>query len=255
VHNTFTMANVASQIILHPTVSQCLKFGGTTLGRDKTYRAVQYFARFCAWYLLSKGDKSDAARWTALKSHLGTARKLMRLGKPMEHLQAALRATFSSGPINETITTIARQIGYFGYLSTDAVVWAHSIKFITLNPEKAKKLTKISFRFWLAGIVFSLSHGVLKAARLAREVKTLQKNKVWGEKDLAEEAARETRLNVIETARDNNRKQLVIDLLDVWIPATGAELLNMNEGTLGMLGLISSLLGAKAQWQVVNGKS
>ena len=38
------------------------------------------------------------------------------------------------------------------------------------------------------------------------------------------------------SARDNNRKQLVIDLLDVWIPATGAELLNINEGTLGILG-------------------
>jgi Peroxisomal biogenesis factor 11 (PEX11) len=47
----------------------------------------------------------------------------MRLGKPIEHLQAALRATLSSGPIQETITTIARQIGYFGYLSTDAVIW------------------------------------------------------------------------------------------------------------------------------------
>ena len=41
----------------------------------------------------------------------------------MEHLQAALRATFSSGPIIETITAIARQIGYFGYLSIDAIVW------------------------------------------------------------------------------------------------------------------------------------
>ena len=82
----------------------------------------------------------------------------------------------------------------------------------------------------------------------------MEKTKVWGEKDLADEAARETRLGAVETlvdlayffgsilmtsctsARDNNRKQLVIDLLDVWIPATGAELLNINEGTLGILG-------------------
>ena len=35
VYNTFIMASVASQIVFHPTVSQCLKFGGTTLGRDK----------------------------------------------------------------------------------------------------------------------------------------------------------------------------------------------------------------------------
>lgn len=82
----------------------------------------------------------------------------------------------------------------------------------------------------------------------------MEKTKVWGEKDLADEAARETRLGAIETlvgltyffdsvlmtsspsSRDNNRKQLVIDLLDVWIPATGAGLLNINEGTLGILG-------------------
>ena len=82
----------------------------------------------------------------------------------------------------------------------------------------------------------------------------MEKTKVWGEKDLADEAARETRLGVIETlvgltyffdsilmtsstsSRDKNRKQLMIDLLDIWIPATGAELLNINEGTLGILG-------------------
>ncbi|KAF8167978.1 peroxisomal biogenesis factor 11 [Crassisporium funariophilum] len=248
------MAGVVSQLIFHPTVSQGLKFGGTTLGRDKTYRAIQYFARFFAWYLLVKGDKTEAARWAALKAHLGLARKLMRLGKPMEHLQAALRATLSPGPVNETLTTIARQIAYFGYLTTDTVVWANSIKFLNMSPESAKKLTKTSSRFWFAGIVFSLVHGVLKAARLAKESKALHESKVWGEKDLADEAARETRLSAVQTARKNNRQQLVIDLLDVWIPATGAELVNINEGALGIFGLISSLLGAKAQWQAVNGK-
>ncbi|CAA7266560.1 unnamed protein product [Cyclocybe aegerita] len=248
------MASVASQIIFHPTVSQGLKFGGTTLGRDKTYRAIQYFARFFSWYLLNKGDKLEAARWTALKGHLGTARKLMRLGKPLEHLQAALRASLSSGPFEETLTTVSRQIGYFGYLTYDAIVWANSIKFIALTPETSKKAAKRAFQFWFAGIVFSLIHGVLKAGRLARESKALGESKVWGEKDLAEEAARETRLSAVEAARKGNRQQLVIDLLDVWIPATGAELLNVNEGVLGIFGLISSILGAKAQWRAVDGK-
>ncbi|PPQ89407.1 hypothetical protein CVT25_002225 [Psilocybe cyanescens] len=248
------MASAAAQIILHPTVSQGLKFGGTTLGRDKTYRAIQYFARFYAWYFTAKGEKLDAARWTALKGHLGTARKLLRLGKPLEHLQAALRATFSAGPVEETITTIARQIGYFGYLSYDAIVWANSIKFITLDPATAKKVTKRAFQFWLAGIAFSLVHGVLKAARLAKEAKSLRESEVYGEKDLAVEAARETRQSAIDAARRSNRQQMLIDLLDISIPATGAELLNVNEGTLGILGLISSILGAKAQWQAVNGK-
>lgn len=162
---------------------------------------------------------------------------VLRLGKPLEHLQAALRATFSAGPVEETITTIARQIGYFGYLSYDAIVWvrnlfagcifeteansrqANSIKFITLDPATAKKVTKRAFQFWLAGIAFSLVHGVLKvspaselhieiqelklviqAARLAKEAKSLRESEVYGEKDLAVEAARETRQSAIDAS-------------------------------------------------------
>jgi len=141
------MATVASQVVFHPLVSQSLKYGGTTLGRDKAYRAVQYFARFYAWRLLNKGDKEEAARWANLKSHLGTARKLMRLGKPMEHLQAALKASFTPGPLVETITTVARQVGYFGYLTYDALVWANSIKFLKLDPLTAQRVAKRAFQF------------------------------------------------------------------------------------------------------------
>ncbi|KAF9532051.1 peroxisomal biogenesis factor 11 [Crepidotus variabilis] len=248
------MATIASQIILHPVVSQGLKFGGTTLGRDKTYRALQYFSRFFAWYLINKGDKIEAARWSALKAHLGTARKLMRLGKPMEHLQAALRAAFSSSPALETITTIARQLGYFGYLSYDAIVWASTIKLINVTKETAARVQKRAFQFWVAGIAFSLIHGALKSLRLAKESKALKASKTWGEKDLAEEASRETRVAQITAARNSNNAQLALDIFDVWIPASGAGLVNLSEGTLGIAGLISSLLGAKAQWQSVNGK-
>ena len=41
----------------------------------QTYRAVQYFSRFLAWYLLSNGHKIEAARWNALKNHLALGRK------------------------------------------------------------------------------------------------------------------------------------------------------------------------------------
>lgn len=41
----------------------------------------------------------------------------------MENLQAALRAVLSSSSPPEQITTIARQIAYFGYLSLDGLVW------------------------------------------------------------------------------------------------------------------------------------
>jgi len=248
------MAALASQLVFHPAVNQSLKFTATTVGRDKIYRAVQYFARFYAWYLLSKGEKVDVARWNALKSHLGTARKLMRVGKPVEHLQAALRNAFAPAPPIEAITSVARQLAYFAYLSYDVAVWANAIKFINLAPETAKRVAKTSAQFWFAGIVFSLLNSLLKSSRLSVEGKKLKEASRWGEKDLADEAAREARLEVVQAAQKSTKRQLTIDLLDICLPATGAGLISVNEGTLGLLGLASSILGAQNQWRSVNKK-
>ena len=58
-----------------------------------------------------------------LVNHIPPFPPVMRLGKPLEHLQAALRASQSSGELGEQVTTIGRQLAYFGYLSYDAAVW------------------------------------------------------------------------------------------------------------------------------------
>lgn len=41
----------------------------------------------------------------------------------MEHLQAALKASLTTAPAGEQITTVGRQLCYFGYLAHDAIVW------------------------------------------------------------------------------------------------------------------------------------
>ncbi|KAJ6604779.1 peroxisomal biogenesis factor 11 [Mycena vulgaris] len=233
------MANVASQVILHPAVSQSIRVGATTLGRDKAYRAVQNFARFYAWYLISRGYKVDAARWTALKSHLGTARKLLRLGKPMEHLQAALRAALTTAPPAEQITTIARQVAYFLYLTFDYFL-AQSIKFANFHPDTAAKIGKLANRSWLAGILLSIAHAAIKTKLL--------KVQQHGEKDLGLEADREARLRAASTARAAIRHQFIIDVLDLWNPATSLGFSNLNDGVVGMFGVVSSLMALRKQW-------
>ncbi|KAH9985419.1 peroxisomal biogenesis factor 11 [Russula compacta] len=245
------MASVASQIILHPTASATLKILGTTVGRDKVYRATQYFARFFAWYLISGGHKIDAVRWNALKSHLAVARKLLRLGKPLEHLQAALRAAQTTGDLKEQLTAIARQLGYFGYLTYDAVAWANAIKFISLKPETSQKVQKISNRFWLAGILFSITHGVFKAGRLTKETREIRG---LDEKNLGEGNARVSRLRALHTMRATARHQFIIDILDVWLPASNLGLVNLNDGVLGIFGFITSILALQTQWPAVNAK-
>jgi peroxin-11B len=117
----------------------------------------------------------------------------MRLAKPMEHLQAALRVP--SGFRAEEVTAIGRQLAYFGYLAYDAIVWANAVKFLNLSPPTAQKVNKTSNRFWLAGIAFSIAHGLLKAGRLANDVKAIR-GQVGH--DLSEKASRDGRLSALE---------------------------------------------------------
>ncbi|KAF8559202.1 peroxisomal biogenesis factor 11, partial [Imleria badia] len=244
---------VASQLVLHPYVSQSLKYGATNLGRDKLYRTIQYLSRFLAWFFLSRGNKAEAIRWNALKNHLALGRKLMRLGKPVEHLQAALRAAQSPTKLGEQIATIGRQLAYFGYLTYDAIVWANAVKVISLKPSTTLRVASISNRFWLSGILLSITHSLLKAGRLAQEAKKLRASESWGEKDLGDVAQREARQLALEKMRSDTRYQFVVDILDISIPASNLGLVNIDDGIVGLAGFISSVMGMYAQWVAVNG--
>jgi len=245
------VVDVTSQVVMHPVVSHSLRVWGTTLGRDKTYRAIQYFARYYAWYLVNRaGDKDAAVRWNALKAHLAIGRKLMRLFKPLEHLQATLKAIQSSGTTLERWTTIGRQLSYAGYLSFDALVWAQQIKFLTPTPQRAQKYLEVSLRFWLAGIILSLINGLAKANRLANRARALAGPPRTGEK-IGSEAERKAALAAAVKERGAVRYQLVVDLLDAWLPATGLGVVNVNDGVAGILGLITSIMAFRSQWNAL----
>jgi peroxin-11B len=241
------MSDLAAQIVFHPNVNRSLKLLSTTVGRDKTYRTVQYFSRLLAWFLLRHDNKDLASRFAALKSALGSGRKLMRLFKPIEHAQAALKAAASVENPIEQFTTIGRQLGYFGYLSLDMVAWANSIRFLRLDPETAKKIEKTSQRFWLSGIAFSILYGLATTGRLAREIKSLKKGTTPGEK-VEDEVEHKVQIRTAQVIRAATRQQLIQDVLDIWLPITNLGFTNLNDGTIGLIGTITSIMALRSNW-------
>jgi len=242
------MSAIASQLVLHPTVSHTLTVLGTTLGRDKAYRALQYLSRFLSWYLLRRGATLEAARWNALKNAMASCRKMMRLGKPMEHLQAALKATQLQAPTFEQLTAIGRQLGYAGYLTYDGLAWASSIKFLKFEAEKTQKWTKISFRFWLTGILFSITHGLFKAGRLANEHKALKSGRTVEKESISSEAERAALRQTIQRQKQAVQSQMTLDILDVWIPSSNLGFVNLNDGIVGLLGFATSVMAFNTHW-------
>ena len=95
--------------------------GPFIVGRDKLFRTVQYFARFYAWYLLrTNALSSSIAPWNALKKQLALVRRALRLGKNVEHFQAAAKAADAKqmDPVLK-FCAIGRQLGYAIYLTCD----------------------------------------------------------------------------------------------------------------------------------------
>jgi peroxin-11B len=92
-----------------------------TVGRDKVLRTLQYFSRFLAWYLYrTNRPASTIAPFDATKKTFGQTRKLMRVGKFVEHFKAAAIASDakSMDPVLR-FTAIGRQLGYAFYMLCD----------------------------------------------------------------------------------------------------------------------------------------
>lgn len=98
----------------------------------------------------------------------------MRLGKPMEHLQAALKAQTIADPVLKITATI-RQLGYAMYLINDHLAWvsyasgaqsmsvtdcapfatplqAHSAKIKVFAKDKIARIGQNANRAWAIGI-------------------------------------------------------------------------------------------------------
>jgi len=242
-------STMASQIILHPYVSDSIKVAATTVGRDKVYRSVQYAARFLAWYYAKQGYSKEAvAQMSAIKSALGTTRKVMRLGKPMEHLQSAIKAQSIADPILK-FTAIVRQLGYAAYLVNDHLSWAHSAKIKVFSKDQAARIGRNANRAWAIGIASSIISGLYKLQAIQQRSKAALTPRNTPEK----ESDRKIELKTLMKRYKDARYQLIQDLFDFVLPMSNLGFFNLNEGVLGLAGLASSLMGLSTQTTKVLG--
>lgn len=231
---------VADALVYHPAVAHYLRFVATTVGRDKVLRTLQYFARFFAWYLYrTNRPQSSIAPFEAIKKQFGLTRKILRVGKFVEHLKAAAVAFDNKGPVDPVLRylTVGRQLGYAGYLFIDTVTVVDAIGVKKLAT--AKKLQATAYRAWLAGLVCSAVASVYTLWRLQEKEKTVDRKEGEG----VVEAKK------IEKERATTRTQLVSDLCDITIPISSLGLANLDDGLVGIAGTISSLIGLHSAWK------
>ncbi|CAI7564871.1 hypothetical protein PCG10_006103 [Penicillium crustosum] len=231
---------VANNLIYHPALAHWLRFVATTVGRDKLLRTIQYFSRFYAWYLYRTNKPQSAIDpYNAVKKQFGTTRKIMRIGKFLEHLKAAAVAFDNKSPVDPVLRYLAigRQLGYAGYLTLDAITVIDVIGIRKLS--SAKQLQQSAYRSWAAGLIFSTVAGVYTLVRLQEKEKTIDRKEGEG----VVEAKK------IEKERSAARIQLLSDVCDLAAPLTAIGVLNLDDGLVGITGTVSSLIGVWSQWR------
>ncbi|CEL05281.1 Putative Microbody (Peroxisome) proliferation protein peroxin 11 (Eurofung) [Aspergillus calidoustus] len=231
---------VADALVYHPALAHYLRFVATTVGRDKILRTLQYFSRFYAWYLYRTNQPQTAiAPYNAIKKQFGTTRKILRIGKFVEHLKAAALAADNKGPIDPVLRYLAigRQLGYAGYLSLDTITVIDTIGVRKLA--SAKRLQDSAYRSWMSGLVCSALAGAYTLWRLNEKKKTL---------DLKEgEGVVEAKKLEKESAAA--RIQLISDLCDLTVPVSALGFASLDDGLVGIAGTVSSLIGVWSQWR------
>jgi hypothetical protein len=117
------------------TLSHCPRNAETDLsspvGRDKLLRTLQYFSRFLAWYLYrTNRPQASIAPFDAVKKQFSVTRKLMRVGKFVEHFKAAAIASDAKAldPVLR-YCAVGRQLGYAGYMLLDNATVVCDISF------------------------------------------------------------------------------------------------------------------------------
>ncbi|GJN73614.1 peroxisomal biogenesis factor 11 [Purpureocillium lilacinum] len=230
---------VADALVYHPSVAHYLRFVATTVGRDKLLRTIQYWSRFYAWYLLrTNGTPDQMAPWAALKKQFGLVRKVLRFGKAVEHVKAAAVAADSKSlDTFLRYTAFGRQMGYAGYLTFDALALPDALG--VRKWEGAKRAQDNGYRFWAAGLTFSV------AAQLYTLYQLKQREAKIDRKD--GEGVVESKRIAIE--RSASQLQLLCDLADLTVPTSALGLIGFDDGFVGLAGTLSSLIGVYSQWK------
>lgn len=248
------MADLAAGLILHPATTQFVKLIGTTHAREKGYRALQYFSRSAAWYLnTQRGDKSNAARFLALRQHFALTRKVLRIGRPIENLQAIIILLQKPSELAERLTGILKHISWFLFIITDNFMWANAVKALRSSPQRVQSVGTFSNWMWFWAIAFSIMNDSLKSMRLAREIRKVKKSPKFIEKGV--EVDKDTKLRQLQAGRDACHWEIVMNCLDIHIPSSYLQLNNFNDGILGVLGVIASCMSLRKQWLAIGAKS
>ncbi|KAK3098741.1 hypothetical protein FSP39_022599, partial [Pinctada imbricata] len=216
------------------------------------FRFVQYGSKLVWWNFQSRKLLVD--RLKKLESSMSMTRKLLRFGKSVDFIQAALKTMHIPDTLIRWTVTLSK-LSQAIFLIFDHIIYFHNLGVI--NSDK-KKWSNISAQFWLFSLLLNLIRNFYDIINIVQhEIKvreTMKKKSQYANGDSyhnEKTRAPPGNLALVMKGMAEN-KPVVLDLLknlsDLVLPLNTLEKVNASPGMQGLLGLISSGIGIVTVW-------
>lgn len=209
-----------------------------TAGRDRIARFVQYGSK-TTWHYMEKNDFDDKSieKFKQLEQSLAAFRKVLRFGRFIDSLHTALRTVNHSDKTIRFCVTFSK-IAHSLYLFCDHFLWLSRNNLIQIN---ASSWGQVSNKYWLLSIVLNL---VRDAIELNNLFKAILKKKILN--TLNRKVAPKDVFTGEAVQFVRSHKDLLIDTVknscDLMLPLTNLGFIRLSPGTIGVVGMISSVL-------------
>ncbi|XP_051157186.1 peroxisomal membrane protein 11B [Leptopilina boulardi] len=214
-----------------------IQLNNQTAGRDKIIRTLQYGSR--AYWFYTQNKHSTAYSVDVLKSleyTFSSFRKLLRLGRCFESLYSTF-STINYPDVVIRITMSVSRISSALFLLADHIIWIGRVGIMQVD---ISKWTSMSNRYWLMMLIMNLTRDFYEILQILKDCKT---NLLWN---------RASKRSVLKyygqvCSHFKYRTDIISDTIkngcDIFIPLTALGYTKLSPGAVGILGVISSLIG------------
>lgn len=156
--------------MLDHLLSRFTRLLSTISGRDKVMRLLQYYACFRIWHLTeNRGSTQQKQVWNMVMRQLALTRKMLRVGKSVEHIQIAVNMIATAKQQGDFLSCVAllRQLLSATYLSLDSITVLDSLG---VRPWKAApRIQSEASRVWVSLVLCGLIKQLYCCYRLIRD--------------------------------------------------------------------------------------
>lgn len=231
-------------------IDQYIKYINTATGRDKVNRTLQHLFKFLLAYNIKHNGSEETLKWLSnVIKNIQLSRKFVRIGKPIENVRTFTKTLALKDDFTK-YCLLGRNAAYAIYLTFDMMVWFH--KSGVKKSDNIKEITKNAQRFWLIGIIFGIMNELYKFRKTLDKIATTKLIADAEDEKIKEQKAKE--LKDLQYKKKNHCLTLTQHFCDFIHPITSLGYTRISPIYLGVAGITSSVLGARAQWIKVNGK-